>query len=822
MPGSTASTISLFTDDQRVCSDRQLVDVCNEILHRYRSSENPPTIEQLRESAQRICEETEIPKQIHDAVQREQILLRSDVNIANNRGRQIDVLNLLREFEPRYLQLALELATETPFDFFRTETWASKLDSFAVSYLFRSPAIMRNRKLCYSGAANSLTELGIAASGRHFISCICKTFYLVECFVQADLIPDLPRAFVVKSKNKSMKDMIAWLSRELISGKTLLPKELERCGWRPMFVQDFVANRKFEIRNLVPDFSDGVILSRLIENLITERTGRFIPMIHIVRDPAGDRLRKVANLKECLRMAQEYKLLEYTKRNGELEQLNVSVNSLSVGDLKEMTRLIRVLTGYARGEETDLSLPHQSTPAQRIKRRETFKYPNLPPLRRVDSTPSFSGTPHTPLLCSTQMAMTPASCMDLTRTIPNEIPTPTRNQTRTIGRTLSFSSERSCCDKQEIEIYETIKTECYVEETVVHYGENIPLVNSRPQSAASNEATTQLNQLNEATTQLNEATNQLNELNEATTQLNQLNEELRVQLERSQMENHKQQIEADETQQKLEELTVQFQDLQSENRQLAVECEQLKAEKDELTMKQENLNVEKTQMVEKQDVLESTMLAVTKERDDQGSEIERLKVEIELLNTKVVELEGESQRFISINNDWQAKYDHLTNVSATTIEQLEKKIADLETERNEHIEENFNASEEIRELKSTASKTEAQLNDLNTLVAHLREQIRFLSEKLEDTRAENSQLSEKLSQSVELIVVQRQKLSQIQNGLEDLRGNCEFSRPDRKQLAEDVKTELKRIYTVMGSCAQVPNEVNFDENSPMEDRTNRQ
>ncbi|KAI6185821.1 Protein abnormal spindle [Aphelenchoides besseyi] len=795
MPGSTASSISLVADDHRVCSDRQLVDVCNEILHRYRSSENPPTIEQLRESARRIFEETEIPKQIHDAVQREQILLRDDLNIANNRGRQIDVLNLLREFEPRYLQLALELATETPFDFYRTENWVSKLDSFAVSYLFRSPAIMRNRKLCYSGAANSLTELGIAASGRHFISCLCKTFYLVECFVQADLIPDLPRAFVVKSKNKSMKEMIAWLSRELIGGRTLLPKELERCGWRPMFVQDFVANRKFEIRNLVPDFSDGVILSRLIENLITERTGRFIPMIHIVRDPAGDRLRKVANLKECLRMAQEYKLLEYAKRNGEFEQLSVSVKSLSVGDLKEMTRLIRVLTGYARGEETDLSLPHQSTPAQRIKRRETFKYPNLPSLRRVDSTPSFSGTPHTPLLCSTQMAMTPASCMDLTRTIPNGIPTPTRNQTRTIGRTLSFSSERSCCEKQEIEVYETIKTECYVEETIVHYEENVPPANSRPQSAASNEATTQLNQLNE---------------------------ELCVQLERSQMKNHKQQIEVDETQQKLEELTVRFQDLQSENRQLTVECENLKTEKEELTMKRDNLDAEKTQMVEKQDALESTMLAITKERDDQSSEIEQLKAEIELLNTKLGELDGESQRFISINNDWQEKYDHLTNVSASTIEQLEKKIADLETERNEHIEENFNASEQIRELKLAASKTESELNDLKTLVAQLREQVRFLSEKLESARSENSQLAEKLSQSVELIIIQRQKLSQIQNGLEDLRGNCELSRPDRKQLAEDVKTELKRIYNVMGSCAQVTKEMDFDENSPMEDRTNRQ
>ncbi|EJW73037.1 hypothetical protein WUBG_16059 [Wuchereria bancrofti] len=111
---------------------------------------------------------------------------------------------------------------------------------------------------------------------------------------------------------QSINDVVAALSRELMTGTSNLPKTLSRLGLFLDRKQGFFEEFQYHVTDLLKDLSNGMILGRTVEILADLQNGT---VIHCLRDPGGDRLRKVGNVKTVIDFAKRKGLLP----EGEIE-----------------------------------------------------------------------------------------------------------------------------------------------------------------------------------------------------------------------------------------------------------------------------------------------------------------------------------------------------------------------------------------------------------------------------------------------------------------------------------------------------------------------
>ncbi|VDM50810.1 unnamed protein product [Toxocara canis] len=127
--------------------------------------------------------------------------------------------------------------------------------------------------------------------------------YIVEVARKEDELAERrPRLFVRSSSVKSMADVLAELSREVISGSSL-PKALARIGFKSEYSQGFFEEFQYVVNNFAVDLADGVILGKAVELVAGLEPNS---VVGCLRNPSGDRLRKIKNVNEVLSAAKRH------------------------------------------------------------------------------------------------------------------------------------------------------------------------------------------------------------------------------------------------------------------------------------------------------------------------------------------------------------------------------------------------------------------------------------------------------------------------------------------------------------------------------------
>ncbi|EGT55847.1 hypothetical protein CAEBREN_22453 [Caenorhabditis brenneri] len=124
-----------------------------------------------------------------------------------------------------------------------------------------------------------------------------KMLFLIETAYAHRVIPNLTRIFTISSHFKSMNEIFSELTRELLTGSLAdFKKAFARVGFQSTYKQSFIESYNYQAKGF-EDFSDGLILAKLIETVGEMPHGKLLLKL---RDPAGDRLRKVNNVKTVL------------------------------------------------------------------------------------------------------------------------------------------------------------------------------------------------------------------------------------------------------------------------------------------------------------------------------------------------------------------------------------------------------------------------------------------------------------------------------------------------------------------------------------------
>ncbi|VDM57859.1 unnamed protein product [Angiostrongylus costaricensis] len=218
---------------------------------------------------------------------------------------QTTLLRLFLSFHPAWLHLGLETIFQTEIKVGDGEPFAQVISRFIVKNLFSDSKIMKNKKFAYGGGKPIITDAGREALHSHFLLYTSLFCYFVESAKAAAIIKHNPGMFSKRSTFKCMEDVFSELSREVLSGSgTPLNKAFAKivCISSTLFsLQTFLDDYPYSVREF-GDLTDGVILGKTIE-LVTECPPGSV--INRLRDPRGDRLRKIGNVKICLHAASD-------------------------------------------------------------------------------------------------------------------------------------------------------------------------------------------------------------------------------------------------------------------------------------------------------------------------------------------------------------------------------------------------------------------------------------------------------------------------------------------------------------------------------------
>ncbi|KAE9420136.1 hypothetical protein Angca_008923, partial [Angiostrongylus cantonensis] len=215
---------------------------------------------------------------------------------------QTTLLRLFLSFHPAWLHLGLETIFQTEIKVGDGEPFAQVISRFIVKNLFSDSKIMKNKKFAYGSGKPIITDAGREALHSHFLLYTSLFCYFVESAKAAAIIKHNPGMFSKRSTFKCMEDVFSELSREVLSGSGApLNKAFAKIGFKPTFKQTFLDDYVYSVKAF-GDLTDGVILGKTIELVTDCPPGS---LINRLRDPRGDRLRKIGNVKICLHVASE-------------------------------------------------------------------------------------------------------------------------------------------------------------------------------------------------------------------------------------------------------------------------------------------------------------------------------------------------------------------------------------------------------------------------------------------------------------------------------------------------------------------------------------
>uniref|UniRef100_F1KRE3 Protein abnormal spindle n=1 Tax=Ascaris suum TaxID=6253 RepID=F1KRE3_ASCSU len=258
----------------------------------------------FRKRAQQIYRASDIPQKIVALVEEGKISVASDRKVFYHLGLQTKLLKLLLDFQPFWLRLGLETIFGTEIDIPVKEAFKPAIVMFIAQRLFRDPLVMNNRRYVVGRGKTIVTEAGEKMLLRHFLTKILQFLFIVEAARQdGELAQRRPRLFLRSSSVKSVADVLAVLSREVMSGSSNLPKALAKIGFKPKYKQGFFEEFQYFVKDFTTDLGDGIILGKAVELVAGLEPNS---VIGCLRNPSGDRLRKIGNVNEVLNAASNH------------------------------------------------------------------------------------------------------------------------------------------------------------------------------------------------------------------------------------------------------------------------------------------------------------------------------------------------------------------------------------------------------------------------------------------------------------------------------------------------------------------------------------
>ncbi|KAH7712390.1 Protein ASPM-1 [Aphelenchoides avenae] len=261
----------------------------------------------LDEWRKRICaivDGSDIPRKIDEITltgKQLKIVVKEETKVFSNIGLQMELLRMFFKFHPLWLRLGLEAVFQTTIGIDQPSDYVRVLTRFISTRLFKDAGVYRTPKYVKS---KLVTKEGCAQLHKLFLSRFSKFVFIVEECLQRRVIPNLTCMFVRGTDFKSMHDVIGFVSREIISGTTNMTKELGRIGFKVAYKQDFFEEYKYNVGNLMTDLRDGIVLAKLVE-VLTANHPSGANIVSKLRNPGGDRIRKMRNVEIVLAACQE-------------------------------------------------------------------------------------------------------------------------------------------------------------------------------------------------------------------------------------------------------------------------------------------------------------------------------------------------------------------------------------------------------------------------------------------------------------------------------------------------------------------------------------
>ncbi|CAD5234839.1 unnamed protein product [Bursaphelenchus xylophilus] len=323
-------------------SDIDLADVLKESINHLVATDAYGTRDEALDSARQRCKKL-FKSDLLGSVKRygeREFCRKANVDITKDLGSQNAFFNLVSNYEPEYLRLAIEVLLDTQFEslaHFRRE-----FRNVAKKRLFTSPKIVANPKLAIGTVTKIYSEDGKNVAYIHFLVLSCQLIVLMEQLVIERVILNITAMFSNKSAFSSTADIIRELSKNFIPGSILLPKFFENVGFRYGFEQTELHTYNYHVDDLFANLSNGIILSRLVENIHFSKTGKLKPIGGI--SPEDDRLRKISNIRNAIAYAMEVGLIP--------EDAKFNAAAVHAGEKKEILKLLCLLFDVERNEET--------------------------------------------------------------------------------------------------------------------------------------------------------------------------------------------------------------------------------------------------------------------------------------------------------------------------------------------------------------------------------------------------------------------------------------------------------------------------------------
>uniref|UniRef100_A0A1I7UXP1 Calponin-homology (CH) domain-containing protein n=2 Tax=Caenorhabditis tropicalis TaxID=1561998 RepID=A0A1I7UXP1_9PELO len=248
----------------------------------------------VREACQKLLADSEMEQSIRSMLSKKRLEIRKELSVYNDLTLQTTLLRIFLSFNPKLLKVVLEAI-------FKTEIGAPlirNISQMLIEKVFSNPAMLKNKKYAQGSGVPIITAAGRKALHDHFLEMSMKIMFLVESTYSHRLIPSVTRVFTKSSQFKCLDEMFNELTRELLTGSSQdFGKAFSSIGFEPTYVQSFFENHNYEAKGF-EDFSDGLILAKLIETVGELPHGS---VLYKLRDPAGDRIRKIKNVEMVLK-----------------------------------------------------------------------------------------------------------------------------------------------------------------------------------------------------------------------------------------------------------------------------------------------------------------------------------------------------------------------------------------------------------------------------------------------------------------------------------------------------------------------------------------
>ncbi|VDL64384.1 unnamed protein product, partial [Nippostrongylus brasiliensis] len=131
---------------------------------------------------------------------------------------QTTLLRLFLSFHPAWLHLGLETVFNTTIEMRSDDVFVQVISRFIAQRLFMDPKILKNKKFAFGSGRPIVTDAGREVLHAHFLYHTALFCYFVEIAKASSIIKHNPRMFTRGSFFKSIDDVFAELSREVLSG----------------------------------------------------------------------------------------------------------------------------------------------------------------------------------------------------------------------------------------------------------------------------------------------------------------------------------------------------------------------------------------------------------------------------------------------------------------------------------------------------------------------------------------------------------------------------------------------------------------------------